>query len=529
MFIKSLIDTFVFPLMRKLSYIFLGSIVLLALASCDVSTEIDTDDFSQRRLRFSSFGFSSEENKDLTSDYILTDTDSDTLSFFIHELNDVSSLIPRYTGDYIIVKSEGTVVESGYTTQDYNSIVKYDLEDRSGQIDSCFVKVICSNSIPIIDIVTEGGAEILSKEDYINAKIRVSNCPEYGVIDSECTVKGRGNATWTDYPKKPYIIKLPNKSSIFGFPANKDWVLLADYTDKSLLRTAYMCAISRVVEMEYTVNYRHVDLVLNGNKLGTYILTDHVEKSSNRVSVDDTGFFIEDDRYYFREPLYFTSISGNHFTFKYPKPDKGNIKDGDDNFVFISSFINSLEQSLSLIANEDYSYRNYIDLDSFAKWYVVSEVMGNWEPNIYYVLKNREAKLKAYPMWDAEWSMGLAMQGDIPTVWYFPPTVVDNTLSIWNNRKYFNYLFKDPLFVKYVKDNYTLLKNKRDDIHNEIEPLVPLLEYSQKDNFEIWPVLDKYLGAGLIALGSWKSEVDYVNHFFDNRMEWLENELSELH
>ena len=173
MFIKSLIDTFVFPLMRKLSYIFLGSIVLLALASCDVSTEIDTDDFSQRRLRFSSFGFSSEDNKDLTSDYMLTDTDSDTLSFFIQELNDVSSLIPRYTGDFVIVKSDGAVVESGYTTQDYNSIVKYDLEDRSGHIDSCFVKVICSNGIPIIDIVTEGGAEILSKE---NGFLLVSSC-----------------------------------------------------------------------------------------------------------------------------------------------------------------------------------------------------------------------------------------------------------------------------------------------------------------------------------------------------------------
>ena len=73
-----------------------------------------------------------------------------------------------------------------------------------------------------------------------------------------------------------------------------------------------------------------------------------------------------------------------------------------------------------------------------------------------------------------------------------------------------------------------MLKNKRDDIHNEIESLVPLLEYSQKDNFEIWPVLDKYLGAGLIALGSWKSEVDYVNNFFDNRMIWFETKLSDL-
>lgn len=515
-------------MLRKFSCILLCSIVLSTLASCDISTEIDTDDFSRRRLRFSSFGFSTEENKDLTSDYMLTNTDCDTLSFFIHELNDVSSLIPRYTGDFIIVKSLGSVVESGYTTQDYSSIVKYDLEDRSGHIDSCFVKVIYSNGIPIIDIVTEGNAEIVSKEEYINAKIRVSNCPEYGFIDSKCTIKGRGNSTWTDYPKKPYKIKLSNKSSIFGFPGNKDWVLLADYTDKSLLRTAYMSAISRAVEMEYTVNYKHVDLVLNGNKLGTYILSDQVEKSSNRVAVDDTGFFIEDDRYYFREPLHFTSISGNRFTFKYPKPDKGNIKEGDDNFVFISTFINTLEQSLSLIANEDYSYRNYIDLDSFAKWYVVSEVMGNWEPNIYYALKNREAKLKAYPMWDAEWSMGLAMQGDISTVWYFPPTLVDNTLAIWKNRKYFDYLFRDPLFVKCVKENFSLLKNKRNDIREEIDTLVPLLEYTQIDNFDIWPVLDKFLGAGLIALGSWKSEVDYVNGFFDIRMEWLEKELSEL-
>ena len=104
------------------------------------------------------------------------------------------------------------------------------------------------NGIPIIEISTENSQPVESKEKYIKGSIKVVNSLNLGeeIIDS-CQIRGRGNATWKDYPKKPYKIKFYNKQGLFGFPANKDWVLLAEYCDKSLLRTAYMCEVSKAV------------------------------------------------------------------------------------------------------------------------------------------------------------------------------------------------------------------------------------------------------------------------------------------
>ena len=86
---------------------------------------------------------------------------------------------------------------------------------------------------------------VKSKYDYIKADIKIYNSLEHEVIESTGKIKGRGNYSWREYPKKPYKIKFSEKQSPFGFPENKDWVLLAEYCDKSLLRTAYMCEVSK--------------------------------------------------------------------------------------------------------------------------------------------------------------------------------------------------------------------------------------------------------------------------------------------
>jgi hypothetical protein len=92
----------------------------------------------------------------------------------------------------------------------------------------------CSGRCTCVDVYVDGGEEIVSKDDYLKAVIVIS---ENGrpVVSSKGKIKGRGNYTW-NYPKKPYKIKFDEKQSVFGFPENKDWVLLADYCDKSLMR-----------------------------------------------------------------------------------------------------------------------------------------------------------------------------------------------------------------------------------------------------------------------------------------------------
>ena len=107
--------------------------------------------------------------------------------------------------------------------------------------------------IPVVRIKVEDGKTIESKDVYQNVLVTIAD--QGGVVlKTSGRAKGRGNATWS-YEKKPYKIKFDEKQEVLGFPSNKEWVLLAEYCDKSLMRTAYMCELALTVGHPYHINY----------------------------------------------------------------------------------------------------------------------------------------------------------------------------------------------------------------------------------------------------------------------------------
>lgn len=386
------------------------------------------------------------------------------------------------------------------------------------------------NGIPIVDLVTENNCGIDSKDTYVDATIQIETTT---ILQPKqyCEIKGRGNATWDFYPKKPYKIKLKESTALFDFPANKDWILLAEYCDKSLLRTAYMCEVSKALGIEYTVNYQHVDLILNEQYTGTYLLTDNIEKGRNRIHIANDGYIIEDDNHFESEPLYFKTEKENIcYTFKYPNANKGEIKKNDKNFVFIKNKLDSLESSLYKIPNDSISYKSFIDIESFAKWYIAAEVTGNWDPNLYYVLPSKRDRLKMMPMWDAEWSLGLASMGNSinPWGWYEHPYSPNIDISIWNSKKYFIYLFKDKSFRQEVKKQWELFKSALPIVRSVINRKKEEITHAVCQNFEKWPILNDYIGVGLVALGTWEAEVKYVSDVFESRIKALDERINNL-
>lgn len=389
---------------------------------------------------------------------------------------------------------------------------------------------LLDNGVPIVEVNVQNVESVDSKEVWKECSVRIGK-DYYDTVVSNGKIRGRGNATWKDYPKKPYRIKFSSKESPFGFPANKDWVLLAEFNDKSFLRLPYMCEVSKAADTQYTINYQHVNLYLNGEYQGLYILTDQVKTGKNRVNVEEDGFLIEEDMYYNKEPLWFSTASGFNFSFKYPDADDGAIVNGDDNYTFITTFFSNFESALANISVNPNAVSTIVDYASFAKWYLVQELLGNWEPNRFYVLESRSSKLKMYPAWDPEWSMGLA-RNDNPdnelNGWYSPPTLPDNEAVIWRTRQYFPWLLNDPVFISVLKSEWSSMRPKLSSVSDRISDVKVEIELAQKDNFEKWPTLYTCYGAALIALGSWEAEVDYVNNFFVNRINWMDNYLNAL-
>jgi len=136
------------------------------------------------------------------------------------------------------------------------------------------------------------------------------------------TIEGRGNSTW-NLPKKPYQLRLADDTNykastgLLGMPKNRHWVLLANYSDKSLLRNEVAFCLSKFLDVNWTPKSRPVNLFSNAPDYkyeGLYQLVEHVRVDSSRVNLgertsDKFAFFLERDAHYKAEPFKFLSVN----------------------------------------------------------------------------------------------------------------------------------------------------------------------------------------------------------------------------
>lgn len=178
--------------------------------------------------------------------------------------------------------------------------------------------------------------------------------------------------------------------------------------------------------------------------------------------------------------------------------------------------------------NPTTGYRKYIDVETFAKWFLVQELIANLEPNMYYVLPSRNSKLQIAPVWDAEWSLGLAYRENEYAGWAGLPTQPDRYQAIWSKWKYFGRLFEDPYFVNAVRKEWEGLKPKLPAFQEKMACVVEGISTDQGRNFDKWGTLGWHVSVGLVRFDTWEEEVRYVKEFFNDRVGWLEGYLSEL-
>ncbi|MGN1418721.1 MAG: hypothetical protein ACI4W6_05280, partial [Acutalibacteraceae bacterium] len=101
-------------------------------------------------------------------------------------------------------------------------------------------EIFCSK-LPVVYINTENSQAIVSKEEYINADIKIQGNETYNsetttLYSGKTEIKGHGNSTWTRFPKKAYKLKLDKKTDLFSMGKNKHWLLIANYIDESCMR-----------------------------------------------------------------------------------------------------------------------------------------------------------------------------------------------------------------------------------------------------------------------------------------------------
>lgn len=480
-------------------------------------------------LEFTSFAFERWRNPEHLQSNVTCTIDGDEITAHLPHTNDPGSLTPSFEGDFDKVMVGGEEQKSGRNAQDFTTPVLYTLVDPNGYQRTYRVTVRTGSGLPVVRIDTKDRLPVTDKKTFIDGTIAITNAPGHGGdFQAALRIRGRGNATWDAYPKKPYRLKLDRKASLMGFPEHRDWALLAEYCDKSLLRTSYMWEAARIADMEWVCRAQHVEMYLNDSYIGVYLLCENIKEGPGRIDLDADGFIIEADQYWDREPLWLTtSLYNQHYSFKYPDPD-GDIVSGDANYRYIGDFLAQFETALysSNFANPGTGYRKYIDAESFAKWYLVQEMLGNIDTNPYYVMLTRGDKLKMYPPWDAEWSVGLA--SDEGRGWLYPPTVSPVEKLYWKNKLYFGRLTQDPWFCDLLRTEWAAMKKRLPEFEANMETIRSNLTYAQASNFRKWDILGRYISVGLVKFPTWEQETEYAADFLTKRIEWFDERIEKF-
>lgn len=341
---------------------------------------------------------------------------------------------------------------------------------------------ITSGELPVVYLTTPGAQKITSKDIWVTDCVIQIVTPdgEDDLYLSNASIRGRGNTTW-GYAKKPYAIKLDKKSEVLGMPEHKRWVLLANWTDRTLLRNSVAFEIARKTGLEWTPRGTFVEVVLNDTHLGNYYLCEQIKGDKNRVNISElkatdteeptiTGGYIVELDTYFDEINKFRTVRKN-LPVNFKEPDEEVLNSQQMNYMV--NYFNKIEDIL--YASAGGNYQDYLDINSFIDWWLVHELTMNWEPNhpkSSYMHKDRNGKLKAGPVWDFDWET------------FMPGS---NSFKL-NKAIWYDKLFEDPAFVATVKIRWNTLKPGFETIIPFIDEQAAYIRKSAIANGNMWPI-----------------------------------------
>lgn len=364
-------------------------------------------------------------------------------------------------------------------------------------------------------------------------------------------IRGRGNSTWGN-DKNPYKIKLDKKANVLGMGKNKHWVLLANYYDNSLVRNRITYWLGHQLGMDYTPDLEPVDVVMNGEYLGSYFLAEQVRIGENRIEIDDledlpdvatepeiTGGYLlslfpygdEDDK------KAFNTNRGVEFLLESPAFD-GMLLDEEDynkaQYEYIKDYVQDVENALfgkDFENKNGVSYRDLMDIESAAMYYWIQEFSLNGDAyysTSSYLYKPRNGKLYWGPLWDFDYVAWGSMEYEDPVTEGFQMNE-EGCAFDWNYR-----LFEDRQFQEIILDKWeNALKPALKELIEEggqLDKYMQDLEVSARYNFEKYnPTGFEDDGdEGTMAPLTYKQEIERLREWITARLAWVDENVSQL-
>ena len=387
-----------------------------------------------------------------------------------------------------------------------------------------------SGTLPVIYVNTDNRQGIYDTETQIPASIYIDSIvPKYHPLGSASspirgTIKGRGNWTWNGFDKKPYKIKFDVKQKVLGMPNNRHWCLMANADDwLGFLKMPGGFRVSKALGLRWTPRTRPVELVLNGQYMGLYFLTEHVRIASNRVKIKEQadgesradsvtgGWLIEIDNYWSANNFVLYEGNGQDVMISLREPDE--LSNAQRNYL--DNQLTSINEAL--YGTSSSRLEQLIDMDEAAKYYLVQEIMEDCEGyhGSCFLYKDRDSmgvadKWKFGPVWD----FGNAYDRHQETWIYDNPTFAQywiGQLATW------------PVFQQKVQENWWVYYHtQKDSVRTKIQEFAATIMQGAQNDAAKWRNSQNYRDNSNMA----ERLSDFLWRY-DWRIQWLYSQWGE--
>ncbi len=365
--------------------------------------------------------------------------------------------------------------------------------------------------------------------------------------DGHITIERRGNSSqWND--KTPYRFETVdaegenNNVALLGMPEENDWVLYAPWQDKTMIRNVLIYQLSNEIG-RYASKTRFVELYLNNEYRGVYVLMEKIKRDGNRVSIsklepDETsgddvtgGYILKFDWYYTGDNIggFESDYDGMIYNYHYPKPSDI-VPEQEE---YIQNYIYDFE---NIMLSDDYTnnltgYPSLLNVESFIDFILLQELAKNVDAYRLstYIYKDKESidnRLTAGPIWDFNHGFGNCDYGE---TWE-----VDNWLLEYNPEGgdqmafWWELLWQDENFQLKAAQRYTELRStifSEDHINSIIDSSIIYLGEAVDRNFTRWPLLGNYIWPNYYVFDTYDQEIEYLKSWTADRLAWMDNEI----
>ena len=413
-----------------------------------------------------------------------------------------------------------------------------------------------STNIPLIMINTNN--QIIVDEPKINVDFKIiDNSPNSfnypsdsgNIYSGIAGIEIRGSYSAT-LPQKPYGIETRdiqgnnNNVSLFGMPQENDWILIANYNDKTFLRN--VLAFDLFEKMgHYAPRTKLCEVVVNDIYNGIYVFTEKIKRDNGRVDIakldlDDnfgdslTGGYIFRVDYWNQNNSWISNYNNPNFpndavryVYNYPDYDEITIQQKN----YIQNLVGDFEDALWSNDFEDLilGYRPFINTRSFIDYFIVNEFARNVDGfkksrNFYKDKSSKDSLIYAGPVWDFDWAYKDHSSSMINgSGWrhnYSGPT--DVKPPGWYIRLLQDTTFANELNCRYFNLRNTILDTS--NIFSFIDSLSSMLSEPQNRHYTRWPILGINVGTPEVGNQptSYSGEIIKFKNWINERLIWLD-------